>query len=158
MDDLEKTAKQLTLKSFLPYRLSTLSNHISRAIADRYEERFALSLPEWRTVAVLGEESDISAAEVADRTAMDKVAVSRAVKSLLESGRIERHFSPDDRRRSVLALSDLGRDVYNQVVPLALSYESTLLMGLSEEEQHFLDNILDKLNEIQLHAVDAEQT
>lgn len=154
MADQDITSKSLILKGFLPYRLSTLSNRISRAIADRYEERFSLSLPEWRTMAILAEESDISAAEVADRAAMDKVAVSRAVKNLLETGRIERHFSPEDRRRSVLALSELGREVYEKVVPIALSYESALLGELSNEEQEFLGKILIKLDEIQLHTVE----
>lgn len=154
MTDQDNSSSLLILKGFLPYRLSTLSNRISRAIADRYEQRFALSLPEWRTVAVLGEESNLSAADVGERTAMDKVAVSRAVKNLLKTGRIERYFSPDDRRRSVLALSKLGREVYEKVVPLALSYESALLDGLSQEEQESLDKILNKLNEIQLHTVE----
>lgn len=147
------TDKLLKLKNFLPYRLSVLSNRISQAIADRYQERFSLSLPEWRTIAILGEESDLSAAEVSDRTAMDKVAVSRAVKNLLATNRLVRHFSSDDRRRSVLSLSMDGRKVYEEVLPLALSYEAALLSGLSEEEQAFLDNILVKLDDIQLHTV-----
>ena len=145
--------KLLILRKFLPYRLSVLSNRISQAIADRYEEKFSLSLPEWRMIAVLGEESDLSAAEVSQRTAMDKVAVSRAVKNLLATGRLERHFSNDDRRRSVLSLSTKGREVYQKVLPLALSYEATLLSGLSVKEQEFLDNILNKLDDIQLHTL-----
>ncbi len=145
--------KLLILRKFLPYRLSVLSNRISQAIADRYEEKFSLSLPEWRMIAVLGEESDLSAAEVSQRTAMDKVAVSRAVKNLLATGRLERHFSNDDRRRSVLSLSTKGREVYQKVLPLALSYEATLLSGLSPKEQEFLDNILNKLDDIQLHTL-----
>ena len=145
--------KLLVLGNFLPYRLSVLSNRISQAIADRYEEKFSLSLPEWRMIAVLGEESDLSAAEVSQRTAMDKVAVSRAVKNLLATGRLERHFSNDDRRRSVLSLSAKGREVYQKVLPLALSYEATLLSGLSSKEQEFLNNILNKLDDIQLHTL-----
>ena len=145
--------KLLILQKFLPYRLSVLSNRISQAIADRYVEKFSLTLSEWRMIAVLGEESDLSAAEVSQRTAMDKVAVSRAVKNLLATGRLERHFSNDDRRRSVLSLSDKGREVYQKVLPLALSYEAMLLSGLSAEEQGFLGNILDKLDDIQLHTL-----
>ncbi len=145
--------KLLILRKFLPYRLSVLSNRISQAIADLYEEKFSLSLPEWRMIAVLGEESDLSAAEVSLRTAMDKVAVSRAVKNLLATGRLERHFSNDDRRRSVLSLSTKGREVYQKVLPLALSYEAMLLSGLSAKEQDFLGNILDKLDDIQLHTL-----
>jgi DNA-binding MarR family transcriptional regulator len=60
-----------------------LTNLISSAIAGAYRERFGLSIPEWRVLAVLANSPDLSAAEVAQRTAMDKVAVSRAVRSLL---------------------------------------------------------------------------
>lgn len=135
----------LKLSEFLPYRLSVLSNRISRSIADSYEERFQISLPEWRVMAVLGEEPDLSAGQVADRTAMDKVAVSRAVNKLIESGRIERHFADDDRRRSVLALSKTGKKTYLDVIPIALGHESKLLEQLSDDEKAQLDALLTKL-------------
>lgn len=142
----------LQLASFLPYRLSTLSNRISRAIADLYEERFQLSLPEWRVMAVLGEEPDLSATEVAERTAMDKVAVSRAVNRLIEAGRLERHFAADDKRRSVLALSAHGRRVYRQIVPLAINYEEALLERLTAKEIDTLDGLLKKLERLQVQT------
>ena len=143
----------LQLVSFLPYRLSTLSNRISRAIADLYEERFQLTLPEWRVMAVLGEEPDLSANAVAERTAMDKVAVSRAVNRLIEAGRLERHFAADDKRRSVLALSAHGRRVYRQIVPLAIKYEEALLAQLTAGEIDTLDGLLKKLERIQIQTV-----
>ena len=142
----------LQLASFLPYRLSTLSNRISRAIADLYEERFQLTLPEWRVMAVLGEEPDLSATEVAERTAMDKVAVSRAVNRLIEAGRLERHFAADDKRRSVLALSAHGRRVYRQIVPLAITYEEALLERLTAGEIDTLDGLLKKLERLQVQT------
>jgi DNA-binding MarR family transcriptional regulator len=80
--------KVLELERFLPYRLSVLSNRLSNAIARSYEQRFQLSVTEWRVIAVLGRFPGLSANEVAERTAMDKVAVSRAVARLLESGRL----------------------------------------------------------------------
>ncbi len=147
----------LYLGDFLPYRLSVLSNRISRAIADRYEERFQLSLPEWRVMAVLGEEDDISAGQVADRTAMDKVAVSRAVNKLIDTNRIVRHFSPEDKRRSVLALSESGKEIYKQVVPLAIGYEDMILSKLSDDEQSLLNSLLLKLEDIQLHTYSQEE-
>lgn len=142
----------LSLKSFLPYRLATLSNRISQGIACEYEEKFQLSIAEWRVMAVLGEEKDLSALEVGERTAMDKVAVSRAVSKLLDAGRLERKFAADDKRRSVLSLSAKGSKVYDQVVPLALSYEGNVLEKLSQSEKEQLDNLLTKLEAIQVGA------
>ena len=94
----------LELDRFLPYRLSVLSNRISQDLARLYAERFDLSVTEWRVLAVLGRYPNLSANEVAERTAMDKVAVSRAVTSLLECSRLKRRTHGSDRRRSVLAL------------------------------------------------------
>ena len=86
----------LVLEEFLPYRLSVLSNRLSAAIAESYSRRFGLSIPEWRVIAVLARAPGISAAEVAERTAMDKVAVSRAVRRLLHKGRIRRETATGD--------------------------------------------------------------
>src|SRR5215475_3245077 len=97
-----KPHKRLDLEHFLPYRLSILSNTISQAIAREYELRFQLSITEWRVIAVLGLYPDLSAGEVAARTAMDKVAVSRAVARLGKAGRVRRTLADHDRRRSVL--------------------------------------------------------
>ena len=72
----------LDLETFLPYRLSVLSNRISNAIARVYAKRFGLSIPEWRLIAVLGRFGPLSANGVAFRTFMDKVRVSRAVQRL----------------------------------------------------------------------------
>src|SRR5690606_6047046 len=96
------------LEHFLPYRLSVLSNRISQDIARLYAERFELGITEWRVLAVLGRHPGLSAREVAERTAMDKVAVSRAIAALLDAGRLERETHADDRRRSVLRLSRKG--------------------------------------------------
>ncbi len=146
----DKSGTALLLADFLPYKLSVLSNRISRSIADGYEERFQLSLAEWRVMAVLGEEPDLSAGQVADRTAMDKVAVSRAVNKLLDAGRIERHFANEDRRRSVLALSETGYEIYREVIPIALGYEEKLLEQFSIKEQEQLNVLLQKLEASQI--------
>jgi DNA-binding MarR family transcriptional regulator len=142
----------LDLDHFLPYRLSVLSNRISQAIARIYDERFGLDVTEWRIMAVLGRFPDLSASEVAERTAMDKVAISRAVARLLERNLITREVHGADRRRSVLALSAAGMAVYEVVVPMALDYERALLANLSCDEQAQLDALLHKLGANGKHA------
>lgn len=144
----------LDLEHFLPYRLSVLSNRISADIAELYQQRYGLSVTEWRTMAVLGRYPGISAAEVAVRTAMDKVAVSRAVNSLLSRELLLRSFADADRRRSVLELSGPGLAIYDQVAPLALRLQESLLTGLDADERAALYRLLDKLDgaEVNAHA------
>lgn len=133
---------KLHLEKFLPYRLSVLSNTVSGAIAAAYFLHFGLSIPEWRVMAVLAANPGLSAAEVTARTAMDKVAVSRAVGTLLAAGRLRRTTVPADRRRAHLALTTAGARVYAQVVPMALEYERRLVASLSARERATLDRIL----------------
>jgi DNA-binding MarR family transcriptional regulator len=135
----------LKLENFLPYRLSVLSNRVSAAIAQDYADRFDLTVPEWRTMAALGEHPGLSAAEVAGVTEMDKVAVSRAVARLLQAGRLTRGTAADDRRRSVLKLSAAGHRIYRQIVPVARAHEANLVTALNAEERRQLDKLIDKL-------------
>jgi len=137
--------RALELERFLPYRLSVLANTMSTALAGAYAERFQLSIPEWRVLAVLARAPGLSAAQVAERTAMDKVAVSRAVASLVRARRIERRVEESDRRRSHLALTARGLAVYDEVVPWALAYEEAVLRGVAPRTRAKLEALLDDL-------------
>lgn len=153
-----RAPSKLHLENFLPYRLSVLSNTVSGAIAAAYFAHFGLSIPEWRVMAVLAANPGLSAAEVTARTAMDKVAVSRAVGSLLDAGRLRRTMAKADRRRTHLELTPAGVRVYAQVVPMALNYERHLIAPLSAKDRATLDRILRILlgRAVELGPVHAE--
>ena len=138
-------APELALERFLPYRLSVLTNRISGQIARLYARRFGLSIPEWRAMAVLGRFGPMAANEVAERTQMDKVRVSRAVAQLVRDGRVLRRTDRVDRRRVVLDLSAKGRAVYGEIVPLALGVEARLLAPLSVEERALVERVIARL-------------
>ena len=135
----------LQLEHFLPYRLSILSNTISQAIADDYQSRYDISMTEWRVMAVLARFEGLSAREVAERTAMDKVAVRRALARLVEAGRVDRAIHDNDKRRSVLSLSAKGWAMHDEVAPMARVREREVLAKLDVEERAWLTRILDKL-------------
>jgi DNA-binding MarR family transcriptional regulator len=137
----------IELEHFLPYRLSVLANVVSTAIAAAYEERFGLTVPEWRVIAVLSRYPGLSAREVAQKSRMDAVAVSRAVNRLLRAGRLRRAVAADDRRRSVLQVSAAGAAVYREVAPMALEFERALRESISSAEGAQFDRLLDVLTE-----------
>ena len=135
----------LSLDSFLPYRLSVLSNAVSRKIAKIYEQEFDLSIWQWRIIAVLGERGGLTSTEVAQRTLMDKPTVSRAAASLIERGILERQIDREDRRRAPMRLTDEGEAIYAAVIPRARESERELLDALSETESETLHNLLSRL-------------
>jgi len=137
----------LTLERFLPYRLSILSNRISGIIAETYRDKFALSITEWRIMAVLGEYSGASADEVSLKIQIEKSIVSRALQKLLARHLVEREVDESDRRRQNLSLTKVGLEIYKQVVPVSYDYEEQLLECFSQKERETFDKLIDRLYE-----------
>lgn len=137
--------RDLKLADYLPYRLSVASNAVSRLIADSYEERFGLSIPEWRVVAILAEFNAHTQAEIVAKSAMDKVTVSRAVASLAARELVRRTTSETDARSQIVELTRAGKRLFEEIAPLARDYEARLLEGFSAREIETLKALLVRL-------------
>ena len=144
------------LAQFLPYQLSIASNAVSALIAERYRKRFALKIPEWRVMAVLGDMSgDVEGEGMTQRalteaTLMDKVAVNRACKILEERGLIARAPNAADGRSHIMVLTPEGKAIHQEVLPLALATERELLADFDDREAKQLRSLLERLR----HKVD----
>jgi DNA-binding MarR family transcriptional regulator len=139
-------ASVFELEHFLPYRLSLLTNTVSDGIARSYRDKYHISVTEWRILAVLGRYPGLTASQIVDRTAMDKVAICRAVKTLVERNLLERITDQQDRRRMLLFITPKhGRKMLNEGMPLARQYESDLLEALSSKEQETLQKTIQLL-------------
>lgn len=136
---------ELKLDTFLPYRLSVVSNRVSAAIATAYVRLFALKIPEWRLIAVIAEGRAITQQAVGVATRMDKVTVSRAAQALVERGLVARQPNAGDKRSHLLALTETGRALYDQVAPKALELESAIFEQLDPAERKALSAMLDRI-------------
>jgi len=134
------------LEQFLPYRLSILSNLVSRGLARIYQKDYGLSIPEWRVMAVLGRYPGLTASQLGERTVMDKVTISRAVNSLLKRKLVERIRDEADRRKRPLRVSNgPGRALLDHLIPLALRYQDVLWNRLSKQEKKLFESLMRKL-------------
>ena len=125
---------RLRLDDYLPYRLSVAANAVSQLIARAYVDRFGLTVPQWRLMAVLGEDSPLTQQALCGRTVMDKVTVMRAARGLLQRRLLRRQPNEQDGRSHRLSLTATGERMYAEVAPLALKYESLLLAGTDAAE------------------------
>ncbi len=130
-----------------------VSNQVSNLIASLYRDRFGLSIWQWRVIAMLGAGGARTAQQVAMQAAMDKMTVSRAVSGLLKRGLVVRSTSPKDRREQILKLTKTGRDIHDEIAPLALEQEKVLLQGLSSSEIDQLFRLLDELENRAIAAI-----
>ena len=129
------------LDDFLPYQLAVLADCMSRSLSRVYSERFGITIPEWRVLVQLNNESPLSAQEVARRTNMDKPRVSRALARLSNSGLIKRRQDRDDRRVAVLALNARGSKLVAEIIPYAMAWQEQLTELVGAEDMLYLSNI-----------------
>ena len=170
----ESRESSLMLKHFLPYRLVNLAQNVSEKFAEVYQSEFNLTTPEWRILVHLAEHDDrnngngksdasddrdekeerntiadsagISAKDLTVLASMDKSTVSRAVKVMLDKGFLFKKTDENDKRASVLLLTQAGIGLYRDIVPKALAWEANLLHGLTATEYRDLMRIVDKLD------------
>ncbi|MBO9708445.1 MAG: winged helix-turn-helix transcriptional regulator [Caulobacter sp.] len=152
----EGAPDHVSLSDYLPYQLATASSAVSRLIARAYEDRFGLSIPQWRLMSVLAEGALTQQAAVT-KTAMDKVRVSRAAQELVERRLAVRLSNRVDRRSHSLELTAAGRRLFAEIVPLARAYEAALLAGLGPGEVATLKRLLGQLEAAahQLYGADT---
>ncbi|MES2491860.1 MAG: MarR family transcriptional regulator [Pseudomonadota bacterium] len=140
-------AKISRLADFLPYLLSVTSNAVSDRIAGEYRARFALKVPEWRVMAVLGDAGALTQRDLVRATLMDKVAVNRACKVLEDRALIARSPNHQDGRSHHLELTDAGRAMHGQIMPLALDMERQIFAEFTAEERSQFKALLRRLRD-----------
>lgn len=133
------------LKEFLPYQLSITSNAVSGRIALEYRQRFGLSVPEWRVMAVLGDSGRLTQRDLTRMTLMDKVAVNRACKVLEERGLVSRRPNAQDGRSHLLELTEPGVRMHDEIMPLALEMERRLFATFAPEEIAGFRSLLERV-------------
>jgi DNA-binding MarR family transcriptional regulator len=137
---------QSRLADFLPYLLSVSTNAVSDMIASEYRARFGLKIPEWRVMAVLGDAGSQTQRMLVGATRMDKVAVNRACKVLEERGLVGRSPNSADGRSHHIELTEAGRAVHAEIMPLALEMERRIFGSLSAAEVARLKDLLARIN------------
>jgi DNA-binding MarR family transcriptional regulator len=125
--------------------IHVLANLVARAFSGKLDEAFDVSVPEWRVLLTLARHPGLTAAEITNRWAMDKMAISRAIQRLEAEARIRRDRNSHDRRSYSLSLTDRGHQLYETILPVAHERYHDFMSCLSKEEQTSLRQSLEKL-------------
>lgn len=119
-----------------------VANRISRGSSALYRRRFGVGVVEWRIMNALAVCAATAAGEICDITGMDKAPISRGVRTLVDRGLVAVNSDPGDQRRQALTLTEAGRDLYREMVPVALERERRFLSALSPEDAKTLRRLL----------------
>jgi DNA-binding MarR family transcriptional regulator len=150
--------KQLTKKTIsnlLSNRVTRLSSTLSRSAALRYRREFDVSLGEWRTLALLGQDPELTLNRLAARAGLDKAQMSRVVTKLVERGYIDRHQGA--RRSTRLTLTAAGQGVYEGLMRSANDRDAELYSSVEADKMRIFEEVLDRLIRQSRH-MEAEET
>ena len=128
------TASNLILSEFLPYQLAVISSRISKRLSVIYEQRYDLTMPEWRVLVHLAQSTKLSVREICTYVDLDKPSVSRAVSRLETAGFVEKVTSAADQRLVEVSLTEEGRSALKAIIPDALTLETRLLQNFSARQ------------------------
>ena len=128
----------LALDAFLPYRAARLAAALSRALAARYEQRYNISVSEWRVLVHLTQQTEISVRDIFTRVDMDRARVTRAVQRLAARGYVSKLVNQDDRRLVKLALTMSGTALASELSALAASFEAEIMAALPDGSRDLL--------------------
>ena len=149
---MDGPADLLRLDRFLPYRAARLATALSRGLAAQYEARYQISVPEWRVLVHLTQESEISVRDIFTRVDMDRARVTRAVQRLEGRGLVSKLVNEFDRRLVRLALTPDGRDLAGELSRLAVAFETRIIATLPAGSAATLFALFDSIEE----AIDDE--
>lgn len=143
---MKDTETLIPLENWTGYRFGLIASRLGSFIAPMYEERYELTIPAWRSLAVIARYQPLTATQLATLTSSDAFKVARAIELLVRRGLIHRDVDKADRRRARLSLTTTGRKVYKDIEKFVVRVERELLAALDASEVDMLRRVLDKLD------------
>lgn len=150
----------IPLEQWIGYRFGLVAARLGNYVAQMYASRHDLTIPAWRSLAVIARYQPLTAKRLATLTSSDAFKVARAIELLVRRGLIRRDVDKEDRRRASLSLTAEGRKVYKDIEKFTVRVERELIAGLDESERTILRRSLDKLDhqlESRIRANDWEK-
>ncbi|RAI02369.1 MarR family transcriptional regulator [Acuticoccus sediminis] len=130
---------------WLTYRLNYLALRYNLPLYGWIEETYKLNRPEYVVIFSLGLKDGTCAAEIAASSGFPAGTMSRAVHKVQRLKLISRSRDPDDGRRFVLALTEKGRALFEETLPMFVEFEKRMLSALTEAEQNTLSQLMAKM-------------
>jgi DNA-binding MarR family transcriptional regulator len=130
---------------WLSFRVNYIGAGFNRHVYSGIERRHALKRAEVTVIYALRLKDGLTATEISLSSAFPKNTVSRAIQVLLRRKLVRRAIDLNDRRSFVLRLTNAGRAIVDEAIPLMVEREQSMLAALSPAEQHMLHALLTKI-------------
>lgn len=143
--ELDPSAKHITGR--IVRLASTFLQQFSEAYADVFGE-YGLHDADFGVLSPLrraGEPFELTPTELARHRMISSGGMTAALDRLERKGMVVRVPNPNDRRGSLVRLTELGRSVIDRAMDAHTATEHRLISGLTEDEVHQLEHLLRRL-------------
>ncbi len=125
---------------FIIYRTAVL---LKAGLRRAFQVRGLDITPEqWSVLGSLWEEEGVHQSLLAEKTDKDRHNMTRILSLLEKRGLIRRKPDKDDRRRQRVYLTQSGKGLEFELVPVATEFMQQAFRGLTDQEMSFLKHIL----------------
>lgn len=130
-------------------RLSFLSR---KTLSQKFEDNgHSISTEEWAVLLILWSKGEQTPSALADVTFRDRTTITRFIDQMVKKGMVIREHDEKDRRRVLIKTSEKGRNLEQELVPIARDMIGTATKGLSPQDiettiktlSHMTHNLLD---------------
>lgn len=129
----------MQLETFFPYRLAITAEAFSRHLVAVYGHAYGLSREEWRLLFLIDGADEITSLDLARRSTLDKVQISRASQKLEERGLISRAVAGADRRLRLFSITAEGKQTFSRAFAEVEARAAEILARLDDEDSAALE-------------------
>ncbi len=140
--------------STLTFKLIVLMNLVVKPFNATFGVENDLSLPEWRCMMWLAAHPGASGQDTANGTGMDRMHVSRSLRSMEAKEYTTRRPGRADRKKWEWSLTRQGWDVYDRIIASAIERDAVLMRSLDPQERAVIGRFLDSATAT-LRSLDA---
>ena len=128
--------------------LGYLVNRMARLMAHELGERIrpaGVAIGQWVVLLFLWARDGMTQAELSRVVAIEPPTMVRTIDRMARDGLVSRALDPDDGRLSRIYLTERGRSLRDELVPLAMAVNDAILQRLTVNEGRTLRRLLTKV-------------
>ena len=134
---IEDLDPEQDLGRLVSYLRSNLVTHLDDALEDK-----ELTSAQYIVVVLLARGKVNTLAELCEHMMYDRGAMSRLLSRLEDKGLVAKKQSVEDRRSTLLCLTEKGQQLYPEILPTVNDIYRRALIGFSDDEQKQLASLL----------------
>lgn len=124
--------------------INVLANDAAKSF-DAELKQHGLTIALWPTLMCLWEEEGVTQRDIARKSKVENSTTTRTLDKLENLGLVERRADPTSRRSFRIYLTEQGRALEKQLIPIPVGINQSYLSALDDAEQKELIRLLQKL-------------